>query len=108
VTAPPRALVANASDEEQLEKARGKETRRAMREVDDLRAVLALPGGRRLLWRILERGRMFNSGFESDTHRVQFNEGRREMATWILAEIVRAKPTAFIEMMQEHTKDTES
>jgi hypothetical protein len=66
-----------------------------------MRALLKLPEGRRIFWRLLERGRMFATTFSTDAATAAFNEGGRNAALAILADVMRADPAAYGAMMLE-------
>lgn len=97
-----RSAVKNAGDEEQVGRAkRGQKFARDV-ELDDLRAVLSIPAGRRLLWRTLTRCSAFSSVFAADPTTMAHNSGRQDVGHWLMHEIEVAKPDAFLTMMQEH------
>lgn len=58
-------------------------------EIADLRAVLNTPQGIRVFSRILERGRIFSTSFTGNSHTF-FNEGMRNMALLIFADVCEA------------------
>lgn len=72
------------------------------RELDDLRAVLSLPEGRRWLWRVLEQTAAFRASYDAESPiRMAFAEGRRSTGLWLLAEISQADHTAIADLMTE-------
>jgi len=82
-----RAMVANAADSKQVKNAGRKEKDRRQRELDDLRAVLDMPQGRRLLWRLIAL-----SGYsENPSHPrgdvTNQNIGKADMGRIIISEI---------------------
>lgn len=80
-----------------------KERRRRDREINDLRTVLAIPEGRRLLWRVLSEARMFQLSFTPGLSDVTaFNEGSRNVGNWLFGEINEAKSEAFLQMQREY------
>lgn len=98
----PRSAVGNAGDEEQVARANRKQKLERDRELDDLRAVLSTPAGRRLLWRFMDRYMAFRSIFSTDALIMARNSGWQDVAHWIMHEIELAKPDAFLTMMQEN------
>lgn len=96
-----RSLVKNAADEEQVASAGARERDRRKEELADLRLVLAQPGGRRVLWRLLERCGVFSPTFDPDAGRAAFLEGHRNVGLWVLADIQEAAPDAFLAMIAE-------
>lgn len=99
------ALVGNAADKSQVADAKRKEKLRRERELDDLRAVLALPEGRRLAWRILAHCNAFASIYD-DGPRIRYNAGRQDVGHFLLDEINDAEPEALFTMMREATART--
>ncbi len=94
------ALVKNAGDAEQIEKAGEKEKSRRQQEIADLLWVLSTPAGRRVIWRILGRCGVNKSSFTGNSTTF-FNEGMRDVGLFITAEVVDVRPEAYIEMMIE-------
>lgn len=81
----------------------GKQKRKtkADRERDDLRAVLALPEGRRVLRRLLKRADPFASSFASDAGLMAFKEGHRNMGLMLVSMIADADAKALAEVLVE-------
>lgn len=82
------------------------EERRVAREIErhkaDLRAVLAMPEGRRWLWRVLEQTAAFRASYDPDSPiRMAFAEGRRSTGLWLLAELQAAAPGEFAQLIAE-------
>lgn len=77
------------------------ERRKLDREQSDLKKVLSLPEGRRLLWRLLAESSVFHVTYAEETNRTMFNEGRRSLGLLFLHDILRAKPEAFTQMQRE-------
>jgi hypothetical protein len=70
----------------------------------DLGEVLASVAGRRLLWRILGDGRVFERCFTADALTTAWREGQREHALGLLREIAEEFPERWIEMQKENLK----
>lgn len=97
-----RAAVGNAGDAEQVGKAKRSQKFARDVELDDLKVLLSLPAGRRLLWRIMDRYMAFRSVFSTDALIMARNSGWQDVGHWLMHEIEVAKPDAFLTMMQEH------
>jgi hypothetical protein len=97
-----RSAVGNAGDAEQVGRARRSQKFQRDVELDDLRAVLSIPAGRRLVWRIMDRYGLFRSVFSAEALVMARNSGWQDVAHWLMHEIEVAKPDAFLTMMQEH------
>lgn len=91
----------NADDKRQIGKAKRKEEVLALREAVDLRDVLALPAGRRLIWRWIGDHGVFHTSFRSNALEMAFREGRRDIGLRMLAEVEEASPDLFLQMQQE-------
>lgn len=82
-----RALVQNAGSGKQVKNAERKEKDRRARELDDLRAVMTLPEGRRLIWRLLG----FCGFGENPSHArgdmTHQNIGKADVARYIFSEM---------------------
>ncbi len=100
----PRALVANAGDEQQVARATRKEKITRAQQLADLQAVLALPAGRRLLWRVLGHCHVFASVYDDVVPRMAHQSGRQDVGHFLMHEIEAAQPDAFLTMMQEHAR----
>lgn len=68
---------------------------------EDLRAVLALPSGRRLVWRLLRP--VFAPSYAGGNEAVAtaYNEGRRAGALELMAEVQRDARASYLEMVKE-------
>ena len=101
-TATPR----NIADKEQVEKAGKKKKNRELQIELDLKSILDLPAGRRvLLGIIMESG--YNDRISGDTESIQFYVGRRDVGLTLVKSIGELSPAMWIEMQREAliTKD---
>jgi hypothetical protein len=96
----------NAADPKQVERARLKEVFNDRNFITDLRAILELPAGRRILWWLLETAGIYRSSFTGNITTF-FNEGQRQVGLTLLAKIHEAKPEAIVLMMQESKRREE-
>lgn len=71
------------------------------KELDDLRAVMDLPQGRRLLWRYLGLAGVFKNPHAADSHQTSFFCGQQAIGQTLLADITTARDEALIMMMRE-------
>lgn len=70
-----------------------------------MRAVLATPQGRRVLWRILEECKMLEAIWDPSV-RMHFNAGRQDVGFNIVAKIVAADDAAWLNMQIEQLERT--
>jgi hypothetical protein len=91
----------NAADEAALHRSATREKDQRRREANDLRDVMSMPQGRRVMWRILVKAGVYSDGFTGD-NRTFFNEGRRSIGLQLMAELEAAAKEHFIDMWQEN------
>ena len=90
----------NIADAGSVKKAESKEKRRRENELNDLRFVLGTPQGRRFVWRILERTKVFESIWHPSAQ-IHYNAGQQDFGHYLFGEIAEAEETAILQMMQE-------
>lgn len=73
------------------------------RELRDLSTVMRTREGRRLMWRLLESGRIFAPCFTKNSETF-FNEGKRELMLEFFNDIMICAPDEFRLMQEEHLK----
>lgn len=71
---------------------------------DDMRAVLALPEGRRVLRRVLEKASPFATTFAADAGTAAFREGHRNMGLMLVSMIADADPQALAQILVDMGK----
>lgn len=104
---PERVAVRNASDPKQVKQAAESDKLRGDREIADLLAVLDTPVGRRVLERILSQCHVFGSIMQRQGEpgaAIHYRAGQQDVGHWLLAEIGKADPKAFLVMMSEKAK----
>lgn len=102
-----RALVRNGADDRQVQDGGRREKSIRERELEDVRAILASPQGRRFMWRYLAICGVFRSSWTPSAE-IHFNEGRRDIGLHLLADVNDADPEAYVRMMQEAKRDQEN
>ena len=73
--------------EPQSQKSEKEEKRERQEQLNDLCAIMDMPQGRRLCGRILAKGRLYQTSFAGHSNQTIFNEGMRNMAIWLFAEL---------------------
>lgn len=73
------------------------------RELDDTRHVMASPNGRRLMWRLLARARIFHDIGPASADRHNYESGTRGYGLFIYNELKEADRDAFAKMEFENT-----
>jgi len=105
-----RVAVRNAADPKQVKAAAESEKLRADRDLDDMRVMLDNPIGRRVLERILAQCKVFGSikpNRGDPGSEIYYLSGQQDLGHWLLAEIGKADPRAFLVMMAEKAKLTD-
>lgn len=75
------------------------------RQRSDLKKILDKSEGRRLLWRVLSEGRVFNSCYAVNALDMARMEGKRDNALWLLKEILSVSMESFTLMQKEAASD---
>ena len=91
----------NAADPAQVQQAKDTERDARKRELSDLGAVLDMPEGRRLLWRLLDVAGVHRSSFNPHGSISAFNEGMRNVGLIFQKDITDHFPTSYLDMLQE-------
>jgi len=94
------ALVCNAADAQQVQRGGRLARRRRERELNDLRAVLAIAEGRRVVWRLLEHCKVFASIWDPSS-RIHYQAGVQDVGHYLMAEIAAADDEALIVLMRD-------
>lgn len=96
-----RSLVDNAADEEQVERGKRKEKLARRVELADMRAVLEMPQGRRVLNRLIAESGLHLVSIPTSGEGVWFNEGKRSMGGFIQQEAKAASKALYLTLIQE-------
>lgn len=73
-------------------------------EVDDLKWLMADKHGRRFVWRVLEKSRVFANAFAGDAALTAFRCGEQNIGQWLLAELHLFCPEKYQAMVRENSK----
>ena len=68
-------------------------------EVEDLRQVLAIPGGQAYILRLLERSGTFNLSYSNSANETAFKEGRRSVGLSIYRDVADASPDGIRQLL---------
>jgi len=96
----PYTAVDNGADAGQVKRATRQQKLARLQEMTDLRKLLSLPEGRRFLWRLIERCKIYQSIWAEGTG-IHFNEGQRNVGLFVMHEVIAADNTALLKMMSE-------
>ena len=94
-------------DDDQLaaESARKKEIL-LQRDIDDIRFVMDSAQGRRVIWAVLEQGKVFSACFACDPQVTAFNEGQRNLALALFQRVMAHCPDQYLKMAAAATEET--
>ena len=70
----------------------------------DMKSMLNSDAGRAIIWSIMSRCDIFGSSMTGNSQ-TYFKEGRRSVGLELLAEVIAADPSAWIEIQQDNLKD---
>lgn len=98
-----KPYVRNAADSEQVAESVKKARLKRENELADLAKILAIPEGRRVLWRLMSKCKVFGSIWEPSA-RIHYNSGLQDFGHFIMAEIAEADEESLFTMMRENMK----
>ena len=73
----------------------------AERDAEDIRQVMSTESGRRVVWSVLEQGKVFASTFAVDPCVTAFNEGQRNLALALFSRVMTVCPEQYLKMADE-------
>lgn len=97
-------MMANLADKGQVGRMEAVARRRRDRELNDIRAVMSSESGRRFVWRLLDRAKVFGSVWHPSAL-IHYNSGQQDFGHFIMSEITESSEDAFVQMMKENKKD---
>ncbi|HGW9581438.1 TPA: hypothetical protein ACNEFQ_001634 [Escherichia coli] len=71
------------------------------REKDDIKFVMGSEQGRRVIWGVLEQGKVFSACFAGDPQVTAFNEGQRNLALALFQRVMAHCPEQYLKMAAE-------
>lgn len=95
------ALVRNASDEQQVARAKRLEEKRRSAELADLKALLGTAEGRRVCWRLLEFCGLHRTVYDHSGSQMNVKVGMQNVGLFLQAEIADADEEALFTMQRE-------
>lgn len=88
----------NAADPKQIGEKENAASRERKQELEDVRYLVKTPAGLRYFRKLLERGMVFTTTFTGNS-RTFFNEGGRNLALGVLADVTEAAPEEVVNLM---------
>lgn len=93
-------------DEEKLRAEREIKARDlSRREADDINLVMSTEAGRRVIWSVLEQGRVFSAIHPMDALAMAFNEGQRNLALALFQRVMQHCPDQYLKMAEEASEE---
>ncbi|EMW6581556.1 hypothetical protein AAFF24_003566 [Enterobacter bugandensis] len=88
-------------DEERKAELEAKQELLAQRDIEDIQFVMGSEQGRRVVWRVLESGRVFAAIPPMDALAMAFNEGQRNLALELFQRVMTHCPDQYLKMAAE-------
>lgn len=82
-----------------LKKEEQREKNQINQERDDLRKILALPEGKRFIWRLFEFSGIYRNAYSGDKNSTEFNCGMQSVGHYLLDEAIDANTQAVSEII---------
>jgi len=96
-------MAQNIADEAQVKEGASKSKRIRERELMDVKLILETDYGRRFIWRLLEKAKVFGSIWEQSA-RIHYNSGQQDFGHFVMSEVTESNPESLILMMKESKK----
>ncbi|MFC3191298.1 Bbp19 family protein [Pseudocitrobacter faecalis] len=77
----------------------------AQRDIEDIQFIMGSEQGRRVVWSLLEKGKVFSPCFAGDSHLTAFNEGQRNLALVLFQRVMTHCPDQYLKMAAEASED---
>lgn len=94
----------NPPSPESVAAERGAADLKRRQEIEDFKWLLAHVQGRRIATRLLERAGVHRTSFNASATAMAFNEGKRDIGLWALAEMLEANESAYVKLLREFAK----
>lgn len=72
------------------------------KQAQDIRDVMATEGGRRVIYKLLERAGLYRCSFNGQSNQTIFNEGGRNQGLMLLSDVTQHAPTSYQLMLKEN------
>ncbi|EPS1421399.1 TPA: hypothetical protein I4G93_26480 [Enterobacter hormaechei subsp. xiangfangensis] len=92
-------------DEERKSELEAEQQILAQRDIEDIQFVMGSEQGRRVIWSLLEKGKVFAPCFVGDSHLTAFNEGQRNLALVLFQRVMAHCPDQYLKMAAEAGED---
>lgn len=89
-------------DEREESQAQAEKALKRKQQVEDLKWMMAHAQGRRIVSRLLEEAGVHRTSFNHSGSVMAFNEGRRHIGLFLLAEILEIAPESYTKLLKEY------
>lgn len=74
-------------------------------QVEDFKWLMAHAQGRRIMSRLLEESGVHRTSFNHSGSLMAFNEGKRHIGLFLMAEILEIAPDAYVKLLKEYRSE---
>jgi hypothetical protein len=96
--------IIDVGDKKQVEKGKRSEKIGRERELWEIQELLKTNFGKGFIWRILEKCHMSHTISHHDSLQMARMSGERDIGLWLINELRKANPNAYIELIKEQQK----
>lgn len=89
-------------DEREESQAQAEKALKRKQQVEDFKWLMAHAQGRRIVSRLLEEAGVHRTSFNHSGSVMAFNEGRRHIGLYLLAEILEIAPESYTKLLKEY------
>lgn len=89
-------------DEREQQQAQAGQALKRKQQVEDFKWLLAHAQGRRIVSRLLEEAGVHRTSFNHSGSVMAFNEGKRHLGLFLMAEILEIAPESYVRLLKEY------
>lgn len=104
----PEFVQTNTESKKQLKKITKTIQQRQAEDREDVLMLLDEPRFRRFIWRLFEHTQMFESIWDPNGSKMNYNSGRQDFGHWLWEILEDARPEAMLEILKERQHRKES
>ena len=100
----PEFVQTNTESTKQLKKAAKQEKTKQEQDQLDVHALLGDPRFRRFVWRVLEKTKMFETIWDPNGSRLNYNSGAQDIGHWLWELLENARPDVMLDILAERQR----
>jgi hypothetical protein len=89
-------------DEREAQQAHAAQALKRKQQVEDFKWLMAHAQGRRIVSRLLEETGVHRTSFNHSGSVMAFNEGKRHLGLYLMAEILEIAPESYVKLLKEY------